>query len=156
MKNILETLSTLDTYLQSNAGTVLPLFFVVFILWGCLVFFLLARLGWSKLAYKYESEPPSDIKKIGIYSAKIGPISYSNSFTLSYNEHGIFLKPLLLFRVGHKALFLPFRDIASVEHDKVLFQKVIVLKYKDENLPAVTFELKKWNKILELSGYNPN
>jgi hypothetical protein len=148
-----ETIQNIQTYIEANLESLVYIFPLGFILWGSFVLFVISRFGWNKFAYKYESETPLNLARIGIASVKVGMINYNNSFTLSCNNLGLFLKPLLLFRMGHQPIFIPFKDIKSIEDKKRFGFSFISISYQDDNLPDLAFDKKTWHKIESLSGF---
>jgi hypothetical protein len=58
---------------------------------------------------------------VGIISAKINSANYNNSLILKYNEDGIYLKPIILFRLFHKPILIPWREIKEVRDKNILF-----------------------------------
>jgi hypothetical protein len=95
-----------------------PFFFVA--LW-ITASFMISKMGWSKLADRYETNLPFEGTRVGIISATINGVSYKNSLILRYNQDGLYLRPTFLFRLFHKPLFIPWMEIKSVRERKMIF-----------------------------------
>ena len=77
----------------------------------------------------------------------MGKANYSNCIILSANDTGFEMKAVLLFRIGHPRFFIPFKDIKNIENKKTFGQKIVIMSFKDENLPTLTFQERTFNKI---------
>jgi len=100
----------------------LPFFPVLFIATWVLAVFTISKLGWSKLAGAYRTDPNFFIgTDVGLISAKVNFINYNNSLVLKYNEQGILLKTIFLFRLFHPPILIPWNEITGVEDKKILF-----------------------------------
>jgi hypothetical protein len=82
---------------------------------------MISKMGWSKLADRYETNLPFEGTRVGIISATINGVSYKNSLILRYNQDGLYLRPTFLFRLFHKPLFIPWMEIKSVRERKMIF-----------------------------------
>jgi len=78
-------------------------------------------MGWSDLVDRYQYDGIFQGKRFGIISAAINGVNYNNCLVLKYNEHGFYLRPILVFRLFHRAIFIPWREIKVVRDKKVLF-----------------------------------
>jgi hypothetical protein len=56
-----------------------PLFFV-------LIVFVLSKAGWHNLVLNFAQKEEVDVKRLGIFSGKIGLVNYKNTIILSYND----------------------------------------------------------------------
>lgn len=95
-----------------------PFFFIG--MW-VLVIFIILKMRWADLVTNYQSGNTFTGKKVGIISASINRADYSNSLILKYNEEGIYLKPIFIFRLFHKPVLIPWREIKEVRNKKILF-----------------------------------
>lgn len=86
-----------------------------------LVTFVLSKLGWANLATPYLFDRPFEGKRVGVITASINNVNYKNSLILKYNEEGIYLRPVVLFRLFHKPVLIPWKEIKEVRTKKVLF-----------------------------------
>src|SRR5690348_11958136 len=71
------------------------------------VTFIISRLGWSKLAYEYKTDPELFTgNKIGLISARINFTNYNNCLSLAYNDQGLLFKLIFLFRLFHPPILI--------------------------------------------------
>jgi hypothetical protein len=111
---------------MSNMGYYFPFLFVG--MW-ILVTFIISRVGWSDLAANYETINPFIGQRVGIISASINSANYNNSLIMKYNEVGIYLKPIIIFRLFHKPILIPWKEIKEVRYKKILlfsYEELIV------------------------------
>jgi len=100
----------------------LPFFPVFFIAMWVLAVFIISKRGWSKLAGAYRTDADSFTgTDVGSISAKINSINYNNCLVLKYNDQGILLKTIFLFRLFHPPILIPWNEIREVEDKKILF-----------------------------------
>jgi hypothetical protein len=85
------------------------------------VLFILHKRGWSDLEKEYQYGDRFEGEHAGMISAAINGINYNNSLILKYNEEGFYLRPVLLFRLFHKPLLIPWKEIKYIRDKKVLF-----------------------------------
>jgi hypothetical protein len=77
------------------------------------ILFALSRFGWSDLAGVYRAERPFEGERWHWVSAKVGKTRWGSSLTVGANGEGLFLVPMIFFRVAHPALFIPWSDITA-------------------------------------------
>jgi hypothetical protein len=86
-----------------------------------LVAYMLSKRGWSDLVSKYRFPEDFSGERVGITSASINGVNYNNCLLLKYNEQGIYLKPIFVFRLFHAPVMIPWNEIKAVRDKKVLF-----------------------------------
>src|SRR3977135_2062016 len=86
-----------------------------------LITFIISRMGWSDLSAHYETINPFLGQRVGIISASINSANYNNSLILKYNEVGIYLRPIIIFRLFHKPILIPWTEIKEVRNKNILF-----------------------------------
>lgn len=114
------------------------LFPVVFVLFWIGVIYLISWLsGWQRLAKKYATwmEPPTLRRSMA--SARIGLSNYNGVLQLGLNPQGIYLSVFILFRVGHKPLFIPWSEIDEVTEVHFLFRKLYKIKIRKPELTTI-------------------
>ena len=83
-------------------------------LWSGVVWVI--GIGWRSIAEAYPAhEWPRGGHRVSRQSAQIGAASYSSVLTFVATERGLYVRPFLLFRVGHPALFIPWEAVRDVE-----------------------------------------
>lgn len=110
-----------------------PIFFIG--MW-ILVTFVIAKMGWAALVENYQFDDTFTGEKIGLISASINSANYKNSLILKYNDEGIYLKPIFLFRLFHKPVLIPWKEIKDIRDKKILF---ITIKELTVGHPSVAF-----------------
>ncbi len=103
---------------MTNLSYFFPILFVG--MW-ILVTFIISKFGWADLAAKYKVEDTFIGSRIGIISASINSANYRNAIILKYNEEGIYLKTIFLFRLFHDPILIPWKEIKEVRGKKFLF-----------------------------------
>lgn len=89
-----------------------------------LVIFILSKKGWADLAEVYAYNEPFEGEQAGITSMTINGVNYNNCLLLKYNDQGFYMRPILMFRLFHKPLFIPYKDIKDIRPKKLLFTSV--------------------------------
>lgn len=85
------------------------------------VLYLLSKKGWADLTAKYQSDEPFIGTRVGLISASINNVYYKNSLVLRYNGDGIYLRPIFPFRLFHKPVLIPWKEIKEVRTKKYFF-----------------------------------
>ena len=94
-----------------------------------LISFIISRAGWADLVTHYQTNTAFIGRRVGIISASINSANYKNSLILKFNEDGIYLRPIILFRLFHKPILIPWKEIKEIQDKKFLFfsyKKLIV------------------------------
>ncbi|MGC4102139.1 hypothetical protein [Ferruginibacter sp.] len=105
-------------------ATLFSFFPVLFIGGWVLITFVIARFGWSSLAGRYKAAPGSFTgTRLSYISAKINFTNYNNCLNLQYNNEGILLQPIIIFRLFHPPLFIPWNEIMDVKDKTIFFSK---------------------------------
>jgi len=132
---------------MKDFGYLFPVFFV-----GMFVFimFILSKKGWSDLANRYQFDGVFQGNRYGIISAAINGVNYNNCLMLKYNELGFYLRPILVFRLFHKAVFIPWREIKDTRDKKVLFVQLKELVIGDPAIAIMQMRYSTFEKINQL------
>jgi hypothetical protein len=93
---------------------------LVILLFLPLTVLMLSRLGWTALAAKYRSNDVIAGTRVGMISAAVNTANYKNSLVLKYNDEGMYLRPVFVFRLFHPPVFIPWREIVEVNEKSVL------------------------------------
>jgi hypothetical protein len=99
---------------------IFPFFFIGMCV---LVPYLVSKKGWADLVAKYRYDSEFSGTRVGLISASINSMNYQNSLVLKYNNSGIYLRPILLFRLFHKPIFIPWNEIKEERDKQILFFK---------------------------------
>lgn len=114
---------------------VLPLFLAAFPLFWAGTCWIIAQMGWARLASRYRTEAEPTGQRLWVGHANVGPASYKNVLRVWIEPEGLRLGVLFLFRPGHPPLRIPWDAITDVRPRKVLWQTQYVL---DIGTPPVT------------------
>ena len=96
------------TILLAVAGA--PVAFVA--MWTGICWLISHLSGWQRLAALYAHDGPF-VAQWGMQSARIGWASYNGVLTVGADRGGLYLKPILPFRVGHAPLYIPWSDVTT-------------------------------------------
>lgn len=112
------------------------------------IIFIISRAGWAALAANYSTSTPFKGHSVGFISASINSANYNGSLILKYNETGIYLTPIFLFRLFHKPLFIPWREIKEVRDKKYLFTSFKVLVIGSPSVATIRFRKSTFDDYL--------
>lgn len=100
---------------------VFPLFFL-FIVW------ILAQFGWSRIAERYRYIENIRAQRVGLISFQLNRKVNYNNVTICYvDEDGFYLKSFFPFSIVLTPLFIPWRDVLTIESHRFLFAKTTTL-----------------------------
>ncbi len=104
--------------------TYFALFVPGFILFWCLVVYLVSRIGgWASLAEDFADRNPPDGETFSWASGKVHFFSnYNNSLVATVSRTGLHVTPWLLFRVGHAPLFIPWHKVRGIIQAKLFWR----------------------------------
>ena len=78
------------------------------------VLILLGRIGgWATLAQRYHASGPTPASATRGVSGRVGGLSYRNNLVVGMDDHGLYLAPMLPFRLGHAPLHIPWSAIQA-------------------------------------------
>jgi hypothetical protein len=108
------------------------MFLVAFPLFWLLVFWLIAQLGgWASLAETYASDRSPSGESFTWTSGKLNFFSsYNNCLTVAVTREGVLLRPMPLFRFGHKQMFFPWDAIEIMGVRREMFRYGTILEVK--------------------------
>lgn len=123
---------------------IIPGFFVGFtLLWSAIVFATARISGWASLARSYPGTEPASGQSWHFTSATFGRLSsYRNVLTVMVAPTGLYMRPILPFRIGHEPLLIPWNAFASAERTNLFFTQALRLEIRDPRIAGtrrVTF-----------------
>ncbi len=80
-------------------------------IWSGVCWLLSWLSGWQRLARHYRTENPPTGTPSGPFWAMMGPVSYRGTLTLQPAAEGLYLTMMVLFRVGHPTLLIPWSAV---------------------------------------------
>ncbi len=122
-------------------------------LWALMMMFI-AQFGWARLASRFRCDRPiPDRAQRFLWQSltvgrRFGSPGYNNCINVWVDGDAIYLRPSLLFRIGHPLLCLKWSDVASVEIRKVLFFKMTEFRMK-QDMPPITFSGRAGRALIE-------
>ena len=87
-----------------------PIYFIS--LW-LFVTFILSRMGWIHLYREFSSKTPTNGKWLGWRSMRINWIHYRNCIIVYIDETGLYMKPMILFRLFHAPVLIPWERFSK-------------------------------------------
>ena len=132
---------------MSQSGLValiIPGFLVGFtLLWSTIVFAAAHISGWASLARSYPGSEPANGQVWRFTSATLGRLSsYRNVLTVMISPEGLFIRPILPFRIGHQPLLIPWHAIVETQRTNLFLTEALRLEIRNPrrgNTQRVTF-----------------
>ncbi|TYC65188.1 hypothetical protein FMN63_22445 [Stappia sp. BW2] len=108
---------------------IIPVFAVVFGLFWSFIVFVVAHIGgWARLAKAYPATGKPEGRSWNWRSMRIGLFfNYRNSVNVTLSDAGLYMRPILLFRIGHKPILLPWKAISDAQRRDLWFATTITL-----------------------------
>ena len=104
-------------------------------------------MGWTNLEAGYINKDTFYGERVGIISASINRANYRNALILKYNKDGIYLKPIILFRMFHKPVLIPWKEIKEVRDKRILFNTLKELVIGQPVVATITITEEIYRKI---------
>lgn len=99
---------------------VFPFFFVG--MW-CLTLRILSFMsGWTRLAGRFQSTETFRGQYYRFQSGRLNQVNFRSALEMGVNKRGLFLVPMILFRVFHKPLLIPWSDIKAEPFKRFMFR----------------------------------
>ena len=105
----------------------LPLWFVV----G----FIVSRMGWHGFAQKYAASVRPPGMSFNCPAASFGSIlaSYRNVMRVVFSESGVYVYPMILFRVFHQPFLIPWEKVVAMKKKTRFWGDWYELSVRDRN-----------------------
>lgn len=100
------------TFNPMRTPELFPLYFIC--MWFA-VTFMLSRIGWVYLAREFAYEGKFNGSLLGIFSGRVNGITYRNGLSIRYNHEGIYLRPVLILRMFHRPILVPWHKVEMNE-----------------------------------------
>ncbi len=120
-----------------------PLALLAFVAFWSLIVGLIAAMGWRRFSSRQTSDVdiPVRAEHIGFGSMSIGDglftaANYSGCINFYIAPSGLFMRPLILFRMFHPALRFAWNDIRSITQGKQFFARYYALDFGPD-LPSI-------------------
>ncbi|RYD50906.1 MAG: hypothetical protein EOP60_11115 [Sphingomonadales bacterium] len=112
-------------------GAIVALFLAAFPIFWCAILWLIAGMGWRRLANAYpaNSDPPDSADRIRFATLALGAsvrsANYSGSINAWLAPSGLWLRPILPFRPFHAMVFIPWAHVRSVASERRMLMKLV-------------------------------
>jgi hypothetical protein len=125
----------MQDWVDRHFALVFPLYFVG--LWIFVNSIIALIGGWRLLARRFRMQGSYDGQKWPLQSARMRwTAHYNGVLTVGANRTGLFIAPLILFRVGHPPLFVPWVEIVAVRKTIFFFFNFVELRLgRSEEIP---------------------
>ena len=117
----------MDDWFKHYFPIVFPLFFVAS--WTVSLYLVAAASGWRLLAARFRAQGPFTGQRWRLQFARMRWMSnYNGVLTMGADTTGLFMVPMMVFRIWHPALFIPWTEISVVGARQVLFFTLVELR----------------------------
>lgn len=110
-----------------ESASLIPLILVLFVLFfvglWCFVLFILSHAsGWRRLAGRFEAARPFRGELLRFQSARLNWVNFRSALEIGADERGLYLVPMVLFRVFHRPLLIPWSEIEAEPFDHLILK----------------------------------
>jgi hypothetical protein len=121
-------------WINQNLAIILPIYFAT--LWTGISFLIAKAGGWALLAARFRLNSTFVGEKWSMQSAAMRfGVSYNNCLTVGANNVGLFVQPMILFRLWHPPLFVPWSEIRVSPKRKLLWDFMEYRLGREEEIP---------------------
>ncbi len=127
----------------------IPLFVVLFIggLWA-LIPLLLSRLGgWNRLGQQFAAHRPPAGKKFRSQSARLNRVRYNNCLTIYVSTEGLYLRMILVFRLGHPDLLIPWSELHDPVTEQIFWAKFVTVEIGNPTMARLRLSDKLFQEL---------
>jgi len=112
---------------------IIPAFALCFgLLWSSIVFLSSRLSGWAALARHYPGTHAPEGQSWHWTSAQFGWFaSYRNVLTIVVSPLGLYMRPIVVFRIGHEPLMIPWTTIRNGQRTNLYFTQAFRLEVLD-------------------------
>jgi hypothetical protein len=127
----------------------LLLFFVG--IWLLVLKILSIQSGWTTLAERFHYYDKFEGSYYRFQTARMNKVFFRSSLEIGMNVMGLYLIPMIFFRLFHTPLFIPWAEIEA-EPGKSLLIKIYRLRFR--SYPNITLEVfkKSFDRMVEFHG----
>lgn len=119
--------------------------------------YVLSRFTWKHLADNFAASEEPDGGRIRWASAVINGINYNSTLILRYNGRGLYIKQILLFRLFHKPVFIPWKDMEIIYRQSDLyFGNAVLLKIGGDKITNIKISRSNFDTIYPKSESEPS
>ena len=129
---------------------IIPIMIVLFFtgLWILILKLLSVLSGWTTLAERFYFQGTFDGRYFRFQSAWMNKVLFRSSLEMGMNVMGLYLIPMILFRLFHKPIFIPWTELEAEPIKRFLIQ---VYRLRFRSCPDVSLTVYKitFAKMLE-------
>jgi hypothetical protein len=104
----------------------IPLFILFFTSLWCGISLLLSRVGgWARLAERFPAPEPPEGKRFRSQNGRLGLVNYNRCLTIYISKAGLSLLMTPIFRVGHRPMLIPWKEIHDVDTQRILWAEFV-------------------------------
>ena len=131
---------------------IIPMMIVLFFtaLWILILKLLSVLSGWTTLAERFYYQGTFDGRYFRFQSAWMNKVLFRSSLEMGMNVMGLYLIPMILFRLFHKPIFIPWSEIEA-EPIKRLMIQVYRLRFRSCPNVSLTVYKKTFERMLEFN-----
>lgn len=116
----------------------IPLFLVGFVLiWSGVIYLLAWLSGWRRLARHYRCAKIPDGSLFGTFWAMLGPVNHRGTLRIQPAPEGLYLSTMVLFRLGHPPLLIPWHAIKRRDGAQISLVKMVALELGDPKITTL-------------------
>jgi hypothetical protein len=120
-------------------GGISPAWVIVFLpaIWVAVTMLIAVLGGWGSLAERFSAREPPLGETLRMQSLSFGLLgNYREAINVTVGPPGVHLVPIVLFRLGHRPLLIPWREVAECTQSGTLLWKrtTLVLRNDDRRL----------------------
>lgn len=130
------------------APWVIPTIFLpAFAAMWLLVNFVLYKVSWTKLQERFREDEKINNERIGIISMRFRWINYNNMITAYATPHGLYLKPILFFRLFHKPVLIPWKEIRAIREERIMMTRFVNVEVGSEDPQVIKFTNRSFKRM---------
>jgi hypothetical protein len=107
------------------------------LIWSGVVWLLAWLSGWQRLARHYRCADAPQGQPMRPFLAMLGPVSYRGVLTIQTAPEGLYLSIIVLFRMGHPPLLIPWQAIKRQGIDRGLLIQWLALDLGDPKITTL-------------------
>ena len=121
---------------------ILPLILIGFpivfaALWTFVCFILSIAGGWARLADRFAASEPPTGQQFTWQTGRVGMSNYNSVLTIHTSPSGLHLAVMVLFRVGHKPLLIPWSEIHGASTWRMFFTEYVTFEIGSPKMAKV-------------------
>jgi hypothetical protein len=124
-----------------------PSFPILFIAGWILVSFIMSRMGWRQLAKQYRTKRRYSFGSGDLISARINWIRYKRCLMFIHDMEGMYLRPMILFRLFHPPIFIPWREMSEEGEIKPSLIRFVLLTVGTSPITNIELDRETFLKI---------